>query len=151
MESPCSKPGLWSQEGPLWLLWPNYRRSLAVKKASVDFLSEVTIGLGLLKYLMIQLNEETPKFLFVFFCEMMLLPWLYKLPLCWFSLIWKSRHILATSGFSSKEIEFGGPFIGWKHHERDHCSERRRKHICISTATCRRILGEKRQGLHSWA
>ena len=54
MESPCTKPGLWSQEGPLWLLWPNYRRSLAVKKASVDFLSEVTMGLGLLKYLMIQ-------------------------------------------------------------------------------------------------
>ena len=65
MESPCTKPGLWSQEGPLWLLWPNYRRSLAVKKASVDFLSEVTIGLGLLKYLMIQLYKEASKFLIV--------------------------------------------------------------------------------------
>ena len=37
MEIPCTKPRLWKQEGPLWFLWPNYRRSLAVKKSKCWF------------------------------------------------------------------------------------------------------------------
>ena len=45
MESPCTKPGLQDKEGTHWILCHNYSRSLAVKKAKVDFLSEVTLGL----------------------------------------------------------------------------------------------------------
>lgn len=44
-ESPCTKPGLWEVEEAHWFLWHKYRRKQAVKKARIDFLSEVTLGL----------------------------------------------------------------------------------------------------------
>ena len=47
-------------------------------------------------------------------CEMALLPRLYELALCSFSLIWKRKNYPAKSGFSSKEIQFGVPYVAWK-------------------------------------
>ena len=45
MECPCTKAGLPDQEGAYWILCHIYRRNLAVKKAIVDLLSEVPMGL----------------------------------------------------------------------------------------------------------
>ena len=45
-KNPCNKPQNRENEGPYLSPCPNYRRSLAVEKARVKFLSEVTIGLG---------------------------------------------------------------------------------------------------------
>ena len=46
VECPCTKTGLWFQEVAHLILCPNYRRSLAVEKARVDFLREITTELG---------------------------------------------------------------------------------------------------------
>ena len=45
-ENSCTKPEFGSKEGPILFLGHNYRRSLAFKKARVDFLSKVPNGLG---------------------------------------------------------------------------------------------------------
>ena len=43
---PAPNQGSEANRGPFWFLCSNYRRSLAVEKARVDFLSKVQIGLG---------------------------------------------------------------------------------------------------------
>ena len=53
---------------------PNYRRSLAVEKARVDFLSEFTMGLGVFTDLMMQLICEYSKLLFVVFVKWLFYP-----------------------------------------------------------------------------
>ena len=93
--------------------------------------------------LMIQLNQEAPKFLFVVFVKSVL-PWWYEQDLCCFSLIWKRRISPAESGFSSKEIQFGVSFLGWKPRARIQCTESKRQHIGLSLTVCRRILRGKK-------
>ena len=64
-----------------------------MKKASVDFLSEVTMGLGFLHLFDDTVepgSNETHDFAV---CEMALLPRLYELALCSFSLIWKRKKL----------------------------------------------------------
>ena len=67
-------------------LWgTNYRRSLALKKPWVDFVSDFTIGLGCFHGF-----EELGSFqtLVCDICDMAIVPWFYELALCCFSLIW---------------------------------------------------------------
>ena len=80
-----------------------------MEKARLDFLSEVTMGLGFIHGFDDTVEPGSSKTLVCGVCEMALLPWLYELALCCFSLIWKRRNSPAKSGFSSKEIMFGVP------------------------------------------
>ena len=71
-------------------------------------------------------------------CEMALFPWLYELALCCFSLIWKRRNSPAKSGFYSKVILFGVPFMECKLHE-DSSAQREKGNTLVYL---RQILGE---------
>ena len=84
-------------------------------------------------------------------CEMDILPWLYERSLFSFSLIWKRRNSPDKSCFSPKDIQFGVPFMVWKHHVRIQCSESKRQHIALSPEICRRILGGKKARVALWS
>ena len=45
MECPCTKPGIREQEEAHCYLCPIYRRCVAVKKANIGFLSDITMVL----------------------------------------------------------------------------------------------------------
>ena len=55
-----------------------------------------------------------------------------EMALCCFSLILKRRLSHAKSGFSSKEIKFGVPFMGWKLCALNNFSDSERKTIGLS-------------------
>ena len=75
-------------------------------------------------------------------CEMALLPWLYELALCCFSLILKRRNSSAKVAFSSKEISF--ECLSWDGNTMHRSSaESKRQNIGWSRITCGRILGGK--------
>ena len=119
---------VWGNEGQFCFLCPNYRRSLAVKNEMVDFLSEVTNELTC-----VQLNDDTieqgsSQTLVCGVCEMAFVPFFYELALCCFSLLWKRRNSLAKSGFFSKEIKPGIPFMECKTSAQNLFSEIKRQH-----------------------
>jgi len=102
------------------------------KSARVYFLNEVILWLGFVNRFDDTFEPGSSQTLVYGVCEMAPLPWFYELALYCFSLIWKRRNSSAKAGFSSKEVQFGVPFLRWKHRARNQCSERRRKHIGLS-------------------
>ena len=149
MESPCTIPRLQDQEGPQCFPLHN-NRNLAAKKARNDFLSEVTMGLVCVQGFDDRVKQGSFQTLVFGAWELALLPWLNKLPLCCFSLIGKRSISPATRGFSSKEIQFGVPFMGWKHWAWSQCSESMRLFIVLSPEMWRFMAGGRQEFL-SWA
>ena len=109
-------------------------------KARVDFLSEGTMRLGCIHGFDDKVDPGCSKTLVCGVCEMALFPLLCEQVLCCLSLIWKRRNSPAKSGLSSNEIQFGVPFRVETLHT---------KPVLREQATCRRIIGGKRQGLLS--
>ena len=130
LESPCTKPGLQGEEGPLWFLCPN--RILDVQKARVNFTSKVTMWLVCVHGIDDTAKSGSFQALVCGVCEMALLPWLYRLALYCFSLICKISNSPANAGFSSMEIPFAMPFMGWKPCVRSQCSESKMQPIPLS-------------------
>ena len=94
---------------------------------------------------MTQLKQEADKLFFFFFFflgvrEKALLPRGFVIAPGCFSLFWTRWNSPAKSGFSSKEIQFEVPFMGWKHHARNQYSESKSQHFGLSPAMCRRFL-----------
>ena len=112
-------------------------------KARVYLLREITMGLVCIHRFDDTVETKSPKLLFLVFMSGTL-PCLYDLALCCFSLIWKRRNSPEKSGFSWKEVKFGVPFVGWKLHAWQQCSESMRQPMVLFPATCRRNLGRKR-------
>ena len=145
----CIESGLWGKEGPFCVLCPNYMRSLAVKKQRLISWAKSQLGWGVFTDLMIQLDQELSKLLFVVFVN------------------WAFALVVLTSAvllFPDMEKEFFCQIwplvkgdIGW-------CAFYLIESPCklpvlreqvvtqyFSPAMCSWILGGKRQGLLSWA
>ena len=75
MEIHCTKPVLQGKEGPLWFLWPKYRKSLAVKKKCC-FPCLFTMGLGFIQVFDDAVEPGCSQTLDSAVCEMDHLPWL---------------------------------------------------------------------------
>ena len=134
--------------GPLWFLSPMYRRSLAVQRARVDFLIQITMGLGCSHGFDDTVEPEASKLWFL-----VCVKWLIC-PDCTKQLIaaipsYVIEGISCQFSFSSKEIQFAVPFMGWKHHAWNACSENMSQPIGLSPGICRIICGGKSLGLLS--
>ena len=131
MESPCTKPGLQDKDGTHWILCHNYSRSLAVKKAKVDFLSEVTLGLVWAHGLDDIVEKGSLQTILVVF-----LKWLYC-PFLTTSYVFlipdmEKKVFSGQIRLLLKEIMFGMSFIGWKHNAWNQWSDIEALHWLIS-------------------
>lgn len=142
-EVPAPNQGSKKNMDPL-VLCHYYRRYLAVNKASVTFLSIVTMGLVSARVFDDTVETRSYQTFVCGVCDMAILPWWYKLPLQSYYLKWKWRNSPAWSGITSKEFKLGVPFMGWKHCARNHCSVSKRKHFGLSPTMCRRMLEGKK-------
>ena len=91
MEILCLAPVLWEQEETHWFSSPTWRRHLGWKKAEVAFLSKD--GFELVSFHNVEYTFPQCCFqsLVCGVCVKAILPWLYKLAMCFLSLRWKRR------------------------------------------------------------
>ena len=151
MECPCNKPGLHGKEGPFCFLCPIYRRSLAVQKARVDFLKNVTMGLGWIHGCDDTVELGSFQALVCGVCEMALWPWLYRLALWLFSLMWKRRNYPSNAGFHSRNIQFAVHFTGWNSMHASSAQRARGNTLLYFPQHVGEFEGGKRLGFLSWA
>ena len=125
---------------------PYCRRILGWEKSRFYFLCEYTLGLLLIFRFDYTFEQESVQTLVCGVCEMAVLPLLYELALCFFSLICKRMISHDKSGFSSKEIMFGVSFMFWNLFALHQGSESMRKPIALTLQRVGAIQGEKGKG-----
>ena len=83
-------------------------------------------------------------------CEMSILPWSYKLAMCWYSLIFQRNNSHSKSDPSSAENTSEMPFKQRKLQVAHQCSERKKQDIVVFAMIGELDVG-KRQAWLSWA